>query len=365
MPALFGRHYSRAELLARTGRLDAIAGITPYVLEAGASRGVRAFAGRTGDGLTFDVVADRALDVVSASYRGTPLSWSASNAVVAGGEVDECGDAFLKTFLGGLFTTCGLGNFGPAGSDEWGAFGLHGRIDATPAEQTATEVRWSDDANCVLTLTGTMRETRVFGERFRLDRTLSAPVGGKTLAVHDEVTNEAGVRRPHMILYHCNGGFPILGPETELHVSHVSVKPRDAEAASGLDRWNRGGEPDATFKEQVFIHEPVAARDGLAFAALWNPALNDGQGLGWAVRFNPAQLPSLFTWRMLGHSTYVMAMEPANCPTIEGRVEAALRGTLPFLAPGETCVYDLSFVVLTSRAELDALHLPFDRAETP
>ena len=358
MPLLFGREYSRAELIARNGRLDAIAGVTPYLLDAGRGRGVRAVSARTGSGFEFDAVADRALDVFAASYRGTPLCWSASNSLAGGDDVDEHGDGFLKTFFGGLFTTCGLGNFGPPGSDEWGTFGLHGRIDATPAERMAADARWSDDATCVLEVSGTMRETRVFGERFRLDRTLRALVGGKTLNVHDEVTNEAGTARPHMILYHCNAGFPILGPETEVHVSHTSVVPRDAEAAAALDVWNRGGEPLAGFKEQVFIHVPVAAHCGRAFAAIWNPELNDGEGLGWAVRFDPAQLPNLFTWRMLGHGTYVMAMEPANCPTIEGRVEAGRRGTLPFLKAGETRSYDLSFDVLTSRAELDALLMP-------
>ncbi len=50
---------------------------------------------------------------------------------------------------------------------------------------------------------------------------------------------------------------------------------------------------------------------------------------------------------MLGHKTYVMSMEPANCPTIEGREAALNRGTLPFLEPGETREYKLSFEVRT------------------
>lgn len=50
-----------------------------------------------------------------------------------------------------------------------------------------------------------------------------------------------------------------------------------------------------------------------------------------------------------------MGMEPANCPTIEGRVEAGKCGTLPFLEPGETRTYDLCFDVLASREEVDAL----------
>jgi hypothetical protein len=40
------------------------------------------------------------------------------------------------------------------------------------------------------------------------------------------------------------------------------------------------------------------------------------------VRYRPDQLPALMPWRMLGVRTYVMAMEPANCPTIEGRTAA-------------------------------------------
>jgi hypothetical protein len=40
-----------------------------------------------------------------------------------------------------------------------------------------------------------------------------------------------------------------------------------------------------------------------------------------------------------------MAAEPANCPTIEGRIEAERRGTLPMLEPGESREYELQFDV--------------------
>ena len=69
-------------------------------------------------------------------------------------------------------------------------------------------------------------------------------------------------------------------------------------------------------------------------------------GLGLAIHFRPAQLPALFNWRMLGYGTYVMGMEPANCPTVEGRIAAEQRGTLPMLEPNETRDYDLRFEVL-------------------
>ena len=75
------------------------------------------------------------------------------------------------------------------------------------------------------------------------------------------------------------------------------------------------------------------------------------QGVSLTVRNQPDQLPALMTWRMLGIKTYVMAMEPANCPTIEGRIAARERATLPFLEPGETRQYELEFDVRTLRGE--------------
>jgi hypothetical protein len=352
MPQLFGQNYTRAELAAHTGRLDAIAGIAPVERGDGRGRGVREFAVRTGSGFSFVAVADRALDVARAYYNDTPLCWSSCNDIASPSFDEPSGDGFLRTFMGGLFTTCGLANFGPPGSDEWGTFGLHGRIDATPAENLRCQTTWRDERECLLEICATMRETRVFGENYRLERRLRTAVGGNRLELHDEVFNDAGTRRPHMLLYHCNGGFPILDEHAFLRVSHGDMKPRDAEAAAGLAVWDRGGAPQPGFKEQVFIHEPLACSDGRAAAVLWNPRLRSGLGLGLAIRFDPQQLPGFFTWRMLGHGTYVMGMEPANCPTIEGRIEAQKCGTLPFLEPGESRTYDVEFEIVTTEAEL-------------
>ncbi|HVA27971.1 MAG TPA: DUF4432 family protein [Candidatus Baltobacteraceae bacterium] len=82
-----------------------------------------------------------------------------------------------------------------------------------------------------------------------------------------------------------------------------------------------------------------------------NARLDAGRGVSLTLRYRPDQLPALMTWRMLGVGTYVMAMEPANCPTIEGRTAARDLGTLPFLEPGETRQYDLEFSVRTLAPE--------------
>lgn len=353
VPRLFGREYTRADLERRIGRLDQIAGITPVELVEGRSRGVRALNVTTAGGLAFTAIADRSLDVAAVSYKGMALSWLSRNGIVSPAYYEPQGDEFLRTFFGGLFTTCGLTNFGPAGSDRWGTFGLHGRIDATPAEDVVHEARWDGD-ECTLEIRGTVRQTRVFGEDLRLQRCLRTTLGGDYLEVHDVVTNEGGKRVPHMILYHCNGGFPLLDDASELHLSQSSMRPRDDEAQKGLAAWNQGGKPAADFAEQVFIHVPVACTDGRAAVVLHNAKLRDGRGLALAIRFDPAQLPALFTWRMLGYGTYVMGIEPANCPTIEGRLKAEELGTLPFLEPGESRRYDLEFRILTQADEIAA-----------
>jgi hypothetical protein len=263
-------------------------------------------------------------------------------------------DGFLRQFFGGLMTTCGLTNFGPGGIDRYGTVPLHGHIDNLPAADVRWTAEWQGD-ECILTIEGTVRQTRLFGENLRLDRRISTRLGSRSLRIEDTVTNEGAERMPHMILYHCNGGFPLLTEDACLHVSASAMRPRDAEAEKGVDVWDRGAPPQPGFKEQVFVHTPVACTDGRAAAALINHDLQGGEGLGLAVRFDPAQLPAMMQWRMLGQGTYVMAVEPANCPTIEGRKVAEERGTLPFLEPGESRRYALEFQVLTSRTKIDAL----------
>ena len=64
-------------------------------------------------------------------------------------------------------------------------------------------------------------------------------------------------------------------------------------------------------------------------------------------KHRPDPFPALVTWHMLGVKIYVTAIEPANCPTIEGRTAARGRGTRPFLEPDETHEYELEFDVRT------------------
>jgi hypothetical protein len=346
MPELFEGRYDRRALEARVGDLRQLGGITPIVYDDGRARGTRGFLLRTGGGLEVEIVADRALDVLSAAYRGIPLTWCGPGGL-AHPAFSELGvNAFERNFFGGLMTTCGLQAFGPAGSDVDGAWQQHGYINHAPARAVAHRALWEGE-RCTFEITGTVLEARMFGSSLRLERTWRAALGSNTLRLDDRVTNVGGKRAPHMILYHCNAGFPLLDDEMELSVTHRAIRPRDDAARAGLAVWNRGGPPQSDFKEQVFIHETCAGDDGWARASASNARLDGGRGVSLTVRYRPDQLPALMTWRMLGTQTYVMAMEPANCPTIEGRTAARERGTLPFLEPGETLQYELEFDVRT------------------
>ena len=319
----------------RIGRDDQLGGITPMRLE----NGVRAARIQTLGGIDALVIVDRAMDVARCSFMGIPLVWHGPGGILPPhpGTLGE--DAFERRFFGGLVTTCGLEAFGPAGSDAYGSWGEHGHVNHLAAEELS--VRTILDApEPFLELSGVVTQARMFGESLRLERTWRAALTGNVLALHDVVSNEGANAVPHMLLYHCNAGYPLVDENAEVVLSQSAMEPRDDDARRGLSQWNRGAPPQRGFKEQVFIHTPKADGDGWSVAGVRNASL----GRGFAVHFRPDELQACFSWRMLAPRTYVLAVEPANCPTIQGRIAAQAAGTLPLLQPGETREYHVRFV---------------------
>ncbi len=343
-PVVFGGRSDQRELRRRVGDLRRLVGVTSVRFDDGRAEGVRALELRNGCGLSATLVTDRALDALELNYCGVPLTWLGPGGLASPRSYVPTVEEFERSFFGGLVTTCGLTAFGPPGSDRWGAWSQHGRVNWLPAQDVTTSVDWEIPVPQIQ-VTGVVREARMFGENLRLERTWTMPVGINRLVLRDRVTNDGGEPVPHMLLYHCNAGYPLLDEQTLWTVSQSAVTPRDDEAAKAITQWNRGGKPEPGFREQVFIHEPEANADGWAFASVSNPSLCNGISL--TVSYRPEQLPALFTWRMLGHGTYVMAAEPANCATVQGRIEAQRQGTLPMLEPGESREYELNFEVRT------------------
>ncbi len=320
--------------LQRVIRDDQLGGITLLRLE----NGVRAARIRTLGGIDALAILDRCIDIAWCSFKGTPLVWHGPGALLPPhpGTIND--DEFQRRFFGGLVTTCGLEAFGPSGSDQYGSWGEHGHINHIAAHDVQVRNEFMAPEP-FMQLRGVISQVRMFGESLRLERSWHARLNGTTLTLRDRVTNEGPSAVPHMLLYHCNMGYPMLDEDMRVQIPHAKTVPRDGVARAGMGSWNEGGSPRADFREQVFIHTFNDECGDSSLATFSNSKI----GRTVALEFPRRKLPVCFSWRMLGTRTYVMAVEPANCPTIQGRIAAAKDGTLPFLQPGETREYSLRF----------------------
>jgi hypothetical protein len=355
VPELFGRSYSRSELSRRIGRLEQVAGVRLATLGDGGARGVRVLEFRTGSGLSFDVLVDRAFDIGRCDLRGVPLAWTSAVGVEGPWFAEHEGLGFFRTFYGGLLTTCGIEHslfmaedtaeqyhYPPKPTE---SFGLHGRVANRPARLVGYGERWDGDT-CTLWAEGETLVAAVFGEQLVLRRRIEAVVGESRLRVHDVVENVGHDLTPHMLLYHVNAGFPVVDEGSELLVAATAVQARGDHPVEGYATM---AAPTAGFVEQVFEHELGGEPDGSVPAAVVNRTL----GIGLYQVFDRRQLPHHFVWRTLGEGTYVVGMEPCTNRTA-GRLDARDRGELIQLAAGETREYDLEVGALDGAAEIDA-----------
>ncbi|MBR3865915.1 MAG: DUF4432 family protein, partial [Clostridia bacterium] len=106
---------NKTELLKRTGMISQYAGITPFTYTDGKADGVSAYRVKTGSGLEFTVLRDRALDIFEASYKGTNLSFVTRNGLVSSKYFYPNPLGFDTLMAGGLFFTAGIRNTGNPG----------------------------------------------------------------------------------------------------------------------------------------------------------------------------------------------------------------------------------------------------------
>ena len=327
MAEVFGLPVEAA--LQRVGALAQVARVESFVETDGPARGTRRLRVANGGGLEFDVHPDRCLDIGAATYDGVPLAWLSSTGIGSPALYEPEGRGWLRTFGGGLLTTCGLDSFGPPADDEDGVVGMHGRIGATPAHLTGAEATSER-----ITVSGTVRQTAVFAENLLLSRRITSEVGSSSFTVEDTVTNEGSGASPHMVLYHVNLGWPLLDDGAVVDIPHTTVRPRDPDAEEGFGQQYDIGAPVRGFREQVYVHEAGPTR--------YASVTNKRRGLRFTLRFSET-LPALFEWKMTATQHYVLGLEPANTPEIGGRAAARAAGLLPRLEPGESVTYRLTF----------------------
>lgn len=341
MATYLDKSWTRRELLSYVGQMEQLAGIKAIELADGTSRHVRVFEVYTGSGLTFSVLEDRALDISACHFQGTSITWASSTGDVHPAYYEAEGLGWLRSFPGGLVATCGLDQIGAPSVDEGEAFGIHGRIGNLPAQQVSYRTYWEAD-EYYLEISGQVRQTRLFGENLRLYRCITTRLGSSQITVKDRVVNEGFKQQPHMLLYHCNFGFPLISEETTINVPAQNTEARDDEAAKGINSWHLCQRPTPAYQEQVFLHRPTADENGTVNIDLRNPRLN----YDLRLTYEQSSLPYLYQWKMMGQGAYVVGLEPANCAGIRGRADARSRDALPMLEPGESRDYVLQFDVI-------------------
>jgi hypothetical protein len=352
---LWGRRWTRSELLARLGRLEQLAGVQVVEAADGAERGVRLLRFATGAGFDFEVLVDRGFDIGRAWLRGRPLAWWSPVGLIGPWYHEPAGIGWFRGFAGGLMSTGGLDTVQLGGTDDATVFnyphrqtesyGLHGRYTGLPARLAGYGAAWTGD-ECVLWAQAEVLQVAVFGEQLLLNRRIEADLGGTSVRVSDTVTNIGATPCPHMMLYHCNIGFPVVDDGAELA---YPAPAGTCVSAASTEQYRQLTDPQPDFVEECYEHDMVPDPAGYVTAAV----LNQAAGLGVYQRYRQDQLPHHVTWRQLGPGTYVVAMEPSTNRDA-GRFDARERGELIHLDPGEQRRYDLELGAVAGAGEVEA-----------
>lgn len=308
------------------GHMRQLASIKRVTLDEGWGRGMRCCQVNNGSGLSFNVYPDRALDIIEAAFQGIPLVWQTSAGPVHPAFYNEREFEWLRSWPGGLLTSCGLLNVGGPNREN----GLHGRLAHTPGEAVNTECDWNEAGKYELAVSGKFGVSRVFGEKLMVSRRISTALGDNRIVIEDQVENQGFAPAEFLQLYHMNYGWPLVDEGIELVAPEHRVTPQNDIARAGLSEWRHFGEPVADFTEQVFYHDLPVDVAGMASIELRNPKLK----LALSVSYNKAELPYLVQWKQQGCGEYVMGLEPGNALP-EGAASNREKGITRILQPGE------------------------------
>lgn len=359
---LFGRRWTREELLRRVGHLSQLGGVQLLAAENGPPRGVRLLEFRTGTGFAFKVAVERGMDVGHCEYRGASLGWIPPTLLPGPwyfAQQEEFG--WLRTGLGGFCNTCGLVHIGNPETDSVAhynfparpveRYGVHDRAALIPAELLSFGERWEGDV-CLLEAVARITQAQTYGENLVLTRRYTARLGESRFFLRDEVANAGYLPTVHMLLYHINVGFPFVDEGADL-VAPFAGPPTLLFGEADPDRpeeYARFVAPQRDWVQQTFAHALRGDADGRVPVAIVNPRLGDG-GQGVYVVYDRRQLPRFIEWRMMGEGQYAVGIEP--CTNGFGREAVRRAGELILLRPGETRVYDLEIGVLDGAAAIE------------
>lgn len=325
-----GKEFCKNDIRKRVGDMTQIAGIRKMKFADGKAKDMSCFEVNTGGGLEYTVLADRGLDIALARYKGTAMSYLSKTGFANSTFYNEKDvEGFLSVFSAGLLTTCGYTYMGAPCEVDGKCYGLHGKATGIPAEKLCYSTDW-DKSDYLLSISGEMRESVVFGENILLNRNISSKAGENVICIEDNITNDGFMKTPLMLLYHINFGFPLLSSDTEVFIPAVKTEQFNEQA--GKSDYSKLEEPQAGFKEKVFYHDMYADKDGNVGVGIYNSSIEDAFGV--YIKFNKEQLPVLTQWKQMGEQDYVLGLEPGTNKTL-GYAHAKENEKIIMLEPGE------------------------------
>ena len=322
-------------------------------LQDGKAGGVEFLDVQNHSGMHFDVNLSRGMDIPYLDFCGENIGFISPCGVVAPQYFDDKELGFLKSFTAGFMTTCGLKMAGAPCTYGGKHYGLHGNISHIPAEAVQYYIDETQEIPCIY-IKGEMRDAVLFGEKLKLERTIQCLYKERKIYVHDRVTNEGFKRSRHMMLYHCNVGYPILSPASEIFIPSVEVKARTGHSEEGITDWMQVKKPDIDYEEMCYYHKLKADANNYSVVSIYNPEIEKGV----AIEFDISTLDHFIQWKMMGAGDYVMGLEPANS-TIDGIENAINNGEMKYLNPGESREYHLIFHILNSEQEFKIIKQRF------
>ena len=358
MPRLFGKNYTRRQLLDRVGDMSQLAGARRAELTEGTERGAGLIEVHNASGLSFSVLPGRTLDIAAAHYKGMSLCFRCSPGDVGPAFYEPAGFGWMRGWFGGLVASCGMTFTGhpetdPEEEDE--ELGLHGRLSYLPAKSVVADSTWEGD-DYVVSIGGKIREAVSLGTNLELTRRITTTLGEKCLRICDRIENLSVDPSPLMFVYHCNPGFPLLdaGARLVLHAEKSLEWLEDREI--GPEEYTLAKGPQKKEHNEVYVHFPRTDRRGDVHVAL----VNDRLELGLYWKFPEKQIPIVNQWQHFHRGNYVTGIEPGNASML-GRAWNRKHGLLQRIEPGEVRQFDMEIGVLDGQQEIAAFEREVER----
>jgi len=310
MAELFGKEYSKAQLYQNSVNIGQLASIEEVELKDGRAGGLKAFHVRSINGLAFDLLPGKCLDIAALSYKGINISLLTRNGVCTPENIFPANGEFEHYFGGGMLWTGGLKNCGPNFIDENSQFHhYHGRIGTLPTEQSWKR-SYFEGNEYILSSGAVVRDTTIEGYNLELVRKVETSMSNAEIVITDTIENLDYRDTDYLILYHFNFGFPFVDESLKLIFPEAKapVIAGNEATKSLLQDWDKITIPIENETENLIFHTLQPDTDRVITVRLENPKL----GIGAYIRYDLEYLPYLVEWKCMRSGEYALGIEPSN-----------------------------------------------------